>query len=116
MEHSLGEIRYWREVKGENWFKIKFFFHNWKIGAHFIFQTKRFGVNNRWWCKFDSLFGVSIWKKLYRILTVKRLIYNYGHMKHRAIYFGFLDHDTCRKLGWIRNKKNVYNMSRTQNV
>lgn len=82
------------------WFKIRFFLSNWKQGIHFVFWTKRFGVNNKWWSGFDSIFGVSIWKRLYWIVTVKRLIFNYKYMKLRATNFGLIPLDICKKLGW----------------
>ncbi|MHA1469485.1 MAG: hypothetical protein ACTSSP_02855 [Candidatus Asgardarchaeia archaeon] len=64
--------------------RIRYFVKNWKIGVHLIFRTNRFGVNNKWWSTYDSMFGWSNWKKLGAILTILPLIDNYKRMKFRA--------------------------------
>jgi len=64
--------------------RVKYFYKSWKLGIHLIFITKRFGVNNKWWNEYDSIFGWSNKKILYSILTVKPIIDNYKMMKLRA--------------------------------
>lgn len=64
--------------------RIKFFIYNWKLGFHFIFRTKRFGVNNKWWSDGDSMFGWSHTKKIWSIITILPIIDNYKCMKLRA--------------------------------
>lgn len=64
--------------------RIKYLLEHWKIGVHLLFRTKRFGVNNKWWSNFDSLFGWSNRKKLQAILSIKPIIDNYKGMKFRA--------------------------------
>jgi len=76
--------------------RLKYMFKHWKIGVHFIFRTKRFGVNNKWWSKFDSIFGASFWQRL-------RIINNWKMMKFRAGKLHFLGDESYRLL-FERNK------------
>jgi len=43
--------------------RAQYFWKHWKLGVHLIFRTRRFGVNNKWWGPFDSLFGAKTWKQ-----------------------------------------------------
>lgn len=64
--------------------RLEFFLKHWKIGIHLLIRTKRFGVNNKWWSNFDSMFGWSNKKKIWAILTIYLIIDNYKGMKFRA--------------------------------
>jgi hypothetical protein len=68
---------------------------NWKLGAHLIFRTKRFGVNNEWWSSFDSIFGWPWWKQVWALLTIKPLFDNYQAMKFRAVACKFVSEETA---------------------
>lgn len=74
----------------------KFFFRHWKLGIHLIFRTKRFGVNNKRWCHFDSIFGWSNWKKFICVLLVRPIIRNYTAMKYRAGVCHFMNDESYR--------------------
>ena len=69
--------------------RLRYFKDNWKLGIHLIFRTKRFGVNNKWWSDFDSLFGSSFWQRL-------RIIDNWRKMKFRAGKLHFLSDETYK--------------------
>lgn len=58
--------------------RLKYMWKHWKLGAHLVFRTNRFGVNNKWWSQFDSLFGATTWRGH---LSVR---HNWKLMKHRA--------------------------------
>jgi len=79
--------------------KMEWCLENWKLGVHLILKTKRFGVNNEWWCKFDSMFGVSFCKRMWMLIRIYPIIDNYKQMKFRA-RIGFVDGKTCEMLGW----------------
>ena len=53
---------------------IKYYKKNWKMFLHLLLRTKRFGVNNKWWNDYDSIFGLSTCKIIWRIITIKPLI------------------------------------------
>ena len=65
-------------------YMFKFFINNWKMVIHLLFHTKRFGVNNEWWSKGDSLWGWSTKQKIWGLLTIKPLIHNYKMMIYRS--------------------------------
>lgn len=64
---------------------------DWKLGIHLIFRTKRFGVNNKWWSNFDSIFGASFIQRL-------RIVYNWKSMKFRAGKLHFLSDESYKLL------------------
>ncbi len=64
--------------------RIKYFAKNWKLGVHLLFRTKHFGVNNKRWADWDSMFGWSNRKKIISILLIYPIIENYRCMKFRA--------------------------------
>ena len=64
--------------------RLRYYCQHWKQGVHFILRTKRFGVNNRWWSDFDSLFGRGFWYKIFTVIAIMPMIRNYRHMKWRA--------------------------------
>jgi len=53
---------------------------NWKLVFHLLFGTYRFGVNNKWWSEFDSLFGKPWHKKI----RPKQIYLNYQMMVFRC--------------------------------
>lgn len=79
--------------------KFQYIRKHWKLIYHLIVGTKHFGVNNKLWESFPSMFGVSIWKQLFRIITIKPLITNYKYTKWRAITLGFI-HPSTAKMLW----------------
>ena len=88
-----------------NW--IVFSYKNWKFLYHIIIGTKRFGVDNKWWCSFDSIFGLDIYKQIINIITVKPLFLRYKMARFRSIDCGFLHPDNAIKL-WPKNKKLIF--------
>ncbi len=64
--------------------RIQYIRNNWKLGAHLLFRTKRFGVNNRWWSYFDSIFGISNLEKIKAVILIRPLIEIWKHMRFRA--------------------------------
>jgi len=65
--------------------RILFFKKNWKLGVHLLLNTKKFGVNNEWWSRFDSV----VWGKptiniILDIVKISPTINNYRGMKFRA--------------------------------
>jgi len=69
---------------------IRYYHKNWKLFLHLLLRTKRFGVNNQWWNDFDSIFGLSIWKIILRIITIRPLIIEWNKIKFRIIACHFL--------------------------
>jgi hypothetical protein len=72
---------------------LTYMWNNWKLVIHLLLGTYYFGVNNKWWCDFPSIFGIPI-----RNRTPKRIIQNYRGMKMRAIHCGFVSKSTAKKL------------------
>jgi hypothetical protein len=50
-----------------------FLLQNWKVIFHLLFRTYRFGVNNKWWSDFDSIFGLPFWKRFNIIQRYKEM-------------------------------------------
>lgn len=69
--------------------RMGYLLSNWKIGIHLIFRTKRFGVNNRWWNEFDSIFGLSFYKRF-------SILKQYSLMKFRAGACHFLSDESFK--------------------
>lgn len=80
-------------------FRVEYFFKNWKLCVHLLIRTNRFGVNNEWWCRFDSMFGWPVWQIILGIIMIRPIVDNYKMMKYRA-RIGFVSLETLRKLGW----------------
>lgn len=76
--------------------RIRYFLKNWKIGVRLLFRTKRFGVNNKLWSNFDSIFGWFHKRKLKAILTIRPIINNYRRMEFRARACHFLSDDSYK--------------------
>lgn len=79
---------------------IKYYFNHWKIFAHLLFRTKRFGVNNERWSKFDSLFGLPWYKIIFRIICVRPLIVEWEKIKFRANVCHFISDEEKTIIGW----------------
>ena len=60
---------------------------------HVLFGTYRFGVDNKTWNDFDSLFGVPMRKRF----IPKEIILRYRTMRARALC-GFIPYDDAKKL------------------
>ena len=79
--------------------RLRFMLKNWKLGVHLVFKTKRFGVNNKWWSQFDSLFGAKTFRGHFAIR------YNWRLMKYRAGACYFLgDEDYKLLFGKLRDE------------
>jgi hypothetical protein len=63
---------------------------NWKLGIHLLFRTYHFGVNNEWWVKYRSIFGLPFYKRL-------NIIKHYKEMRFRA-EIGFVSKETFKRL------------------
>ena len=81
--------------------KLKYILNNWKLGVHLVFKTRRFGVNNQWWSKFDSVLGVTKKQWLWDIVRIWPIVRNYKLMKFRAIHLGFITPEEAELL-WPR--------------
>ena len=81
--------------------KWRWILGNWKIGCHLLLRTKRFGVNNRTWSQFDSMFGLPLWKVVLRVVTVYPLLRECRAIKARTVGVHFLTDKTCFLL-WRR--------------
>ena len=77
-----------------------FIAENWKQMIFLMFRTKRFGINNKWWSDFDSMFGISIWKRIWWIITIKPLIENYKKVRFRVTACHFLGDEHKDLFGW----------------
>jgi len=73
--------------------KWKWLKANWKSVVHILLGTKRFGVNNKWWNDFDSLFGIPWYKR-----TPRRIYMNYQGAKFRALACHFISDETKQLL------------------
>jgi len=69
---------------------------------HLLFRTKRFGVNNRWWDEFDSIFGLPIWKIIWRIITIQPLITEWNKIKFRVVACHFMTDKEKNIIGWTK--------------
>jgi hypothetical protein len=72
----------------------------WKLFCHLLFHTKHFGVNNKWWSEFPSIFGWPWWHIVFAILTIRPLIDSYQMIKFRAQACKFVSAETLKELGW----------------
>ncbi len=77
-------------------------FAHWKLGFHLLFRTKRFGVDNRWWSSFDSMFGYPLWKIALRVILVYPLFREYWSIKARTVGAHLLTPE-IRRLLWQRH-------------
>jgi hypothetical protein len=73
-----------------NTYSLKYYKKNWKIFLHLLLRTKRFGVNNKWWNDFDSIFGLSTIRILWRIILIKPLIVEWTKIKFRIVACHFI--------------------------
>jgi len=71
--------------------RLSFYKKNWKLGLHLLLHTKRFGVNNERWSRFDSwVFGKPTIKIIWDIVRILPIIDNYRGMKFRAGVLHFM--------------------------
>ena len=56
---------------------FKYSMRHWKLIFHLLFRTYRFGVDNKWWADFDSIFGLP-WAQRWHLLR------EYRAMRFRA--------------------------------
>lgn len=75
-----------------------------EIRISFVLRTKRFGVNNRWWCDFDSMFGVSLHQMVWDAVCIYPLLRNYHWMKLRSQMAYTLHSDIMISLGWGKKR------------
>ena len=81
--------------------RARFVLAHWKLGVHLVCRTKRFGVNNGWWATFDSLWGWSLGRLLWSIVTVVPMIKNLQGIWVRAVVCHFLgDESKMLMYGW----------------
>jgi len=80
--------------------RIEYILVHWKLGVHLIFRTKRFGVNDRWWSQFDSMFGWSLQSRIWGILTLLPLFHNLQQMEWRIRNCHFLTDGEYELLFW----------------
>ena len=79
---------------------------NWKLGFHLIIRTKRFGVNNQWWWHDGSLFGLPLYKIIWRIVTIKQLITDLQMVWFRARACKFMTAEELHTIGWDKEINN----------
>ena len=81
---------------------IRYYKQNWKLFLHLLLRTKRFGVNNKWWNEFDSLFGLPTWKIIWRIITVRPLLTEWTKIKFRVVACHFMTDEEKETMGWTQ--------------
>ena len=70
---------------------LRYYVEHWKLGVHVLLHTKRFGVNNEWWSRFDSMvLGESTWKIFTNIIKIKPIVFNFKAAMIRTFSLGFL--------------------------
>jgi len=80
---------------------IKYAATNWKVFVHLLLRTRHFGVNNRWWENgYDSLWGLPLYKILWRIVRVYPLIHEYYALKFRIVHNKFLPFEELKLFNW----------------
>jgi hypothetical protein len=84
---------------GKSITRWKWIKENWKMIIHLLLGTKRFGVNNKWWNEFDSIFGIPWYKR-----TPRKIYINYQGAKFRAIACYFISDKTKSILFERKNK------------
>ena len=79
--------------------RTRFVLSHWKLGFHLLLRTKRFGVDNRWWSSFDSMFGYPLWKVILRVVLIYPLYREYWFIKARTLGAHLLTTET-REVLW----------------
>jgi hypothetical protein len=80
---------------------ITYYYKNWKLFTHLLLRTKKFGVNNQWWNKYDSIFGLPTMKIIWRIITIRPLIIEWTKIKFRVVACHFISDEQKQLIGWI---------------
>jgi hypothetical protein len=81
---------------------IKYYKKNWKMFLHLLLRTKRFGVNNKWWNEYDSIFGLPTSIIILRIITIKPLITEWTKIKFRVVACHFMTDKEKEIVGWTK--------------
>jgi hypothetical protein len=81
---------------------ITYYSQNWKLFLHLLLRTKRFGVNNKWWNDFDSIFGLPFWKIIWRVITIRPLFSEWYKIKFRITECYFISDNEKNKI--FRNR------------
>jgi len=81
---------------------LRYYSKNWKLFIHLLLRSKRFGVNNKWWNEFDSLFGLPTWKIMIRIITIRPLITEWTKIKFRVVACHFMTDEEKKIIGWTK--------------
>ncbi|MFH1608622.1 MAG: hypothetical protein ABH951_01225 [Patescibacteria group bacterium] len=84
---------------------LKFYHKNWKMFVHLLLRTKRFGVNNKRWNDFDSPFGFSMIKIIWRVIRVYPLVEEFRMIKFRAVACHFMTDEEKDMMGWLEKAK-----------
>ena len=87
---------------------IIYYEKNWKMFVHLLFRTKRFGVNNKWWNEYDSIFGLPTGIIIWRIITIGPLIIEWRKIKFRAIACHFMTDEEKKTIGWEKWEKSQF--------
>lgn len=77
--------------------RVQLWAQNWKHGIHLLFHTKRFGVDNRWWSEYDSVWAWP-WRKRLSLLWLPNLAEQYKLMQFRAGACHFLNNEDFREM------------------
>jgi hypothetical protein len=80
---------------------ITYYYKNWKLFTHLLLRTKKFGVNNQWWNKYDSIFGLPTMKIIWRIITIRPLIIEWIKIKFRIVACHFISDEQKQLIGWL---------------
>ena len=70
-----------------------YFRAHWKQTIHILLGTYKFGVNNKWWSFFPSIFGIPFYKR-----TPRRMWVNYKGAKFRALHCHFVSTETAKRI------------------
>lgn len=93
-------LKRYKKQKERLVFRFKYLKDNWKLIIHLLFRTYRFGVDNKWWNEFDSIFGLPYRKRW-------NVIERYKEMRFRA-FIGFVPKDVACKLFPTHAKRYIY--------
>jgi hypothetical protein len=81
---------------------IIYYKQNWKLFLHLLLRTKKFGVNNQWWNKYDSIFGLPTIIIIWRIILIKPLIIEWRKIKFRIVACHFITDEEKEIIGWTK--------------
>ena len=84
---------------------LKYYRENWKMFTHLLLRTKRFGVNNKQWSDFDSIFGLPTYKIIWRVIKIEPLLIEWQKIKFRVVACHFLPDKEKEIIGWNKMTK-----------